>query len=73
LLYWEVLSLSDALFVLVGIVVLFIGSVYSSGAVFMLSESLVVVVDSVERFSCIVFCIGKFEVMKCPLCGSGHC
>ena len=40
---------------------------------FMLSESLVVIVDSVQVFSgffCVVF--GSFEVIRCPFCGSGY-
>ena len=42
-------------------------------AVFVLSQSLVLVVDSVEVCSVIFVVLGSFEVIRCSLCGSGHC
>jgi hypothetical protein len=39
----------------------------------MLSESLVVLVDSVQMFSGIDCSIWKFEVIRFSLCCSGHC
>ena len=40
---------------------------------FMLSESLVVIVDSFEVFRGIVCCMGKFRIYQMVSFSSGHC